>query len=301
MTLGVDIYRYQNVTDWAGLNGAVDFAWVKLTDGTGPAVVRGDKQVAGCKSVGLPVGGYHYAQPGSPETQANVFTQELRRLGALDLAPALDLEDPFTPNSYTRDFGVRFCRAILAAGYRPAVYMSASWAGVLRPDQWGIPGLVIWLAAYGVNNGQRNTAALTKHYPGRYDVHQFTSVGRVSGIAGNVDLNWSTIGVPRNTQEEDTVRNLILAQEKGSTKTWVGDGITRRHVADPKELEGLQYWIGQAGGDPDVHEGWEDLRVLGAEQVSSTAVELDGADLATLAGLVVDKLTTLRFEPRPPA
>jgi hypothetical protein len=106
--------------------------------------------------------------------------------------------------------------------------------------------------------------------------------------------------VPRNTQE-DTVRNLILAQEKGGTKTWVGNGMTRRHVADPKELEGLQYWIGQAGGDPVVHEGWEDLRVLGTEQTAAAPVKLDDVALSTLAGLVAGKLTTLRFEPRPPA
>jgi hypothetical protein len=67
---------------------------------------------------------------------------------------------------------------------------------------------------------------------------------------------------------EDPMKNLILAQEFGSTKTWVGDGIHRRHVEDPHELQGLQYWIGQKGGDPTVHSGWEDLRVLGIEIVA---------------------------------
>jgi GH25 family lysozyme M1 (1,4-beta-N-acetylmuramidase) len=303
MSLGVDIYRYQTVTDYRALASAVSYAWVKLTDGTGPAQVRGDKQVNGCKAAGIPVGGYHYAQPGNPVGQAAVFVGELRRLGAIDLAPALDMEAPFSPNATAKDFAIEFCWAVATLGYRPAVYMSASWAGALRPDQWGIPGLVIWLAAYGTNTGQRNTAALTKHYSGRYDVHQFTSVGRVTGISGNVDLNWAPAGAPLNhpAPQEDIVRNLILAQEKSSTKTWVGNGITRRHVADPKELEGLRYWIDLAGGDSTVHEGWEDLRVLGTEQAITTPVRLDDTDLTTLAGLVADKLTTLRFEPRPTA
>lgn len=202
--LGVDIYRYQTVTDWRALARSVGYAWVKLTDGNGPAVTRGDKQVNGCKSVGVPVGGYHWAQPGDPEHQASVFTGELRRLKALDLAPALDLEDEKFSLPTARDFGVRFCRAIARAGYRPAVYMSASWAGALRPDQWGIPNLIIWLAAYGTNDGERHSSAVARHYRGRYDVHQYTSNGRVPGISGAVDLNWSTIGVPRNgTNTED--------------------------------------------------------------------------------------------------
>lgn len=205
--LGVDIYRYQTVTDWRAFARSASYAWVKLTDGNGPAVVRGDKQVNGCRSVGVPVGGYHWAQPGDPEHQASVFVGELRRLKALDLAPALDLEDEKFSLSTARDFGVRFCRAIARSGYRPAVYMSASWAGALRPDQWGTPNLVIWLAAYGTNDGARRSSAVDRHYSGRYDVHQYTSNGRVPGVSGAVDLNWSTIGVPRNsTNTEDDMQ-----------------------------------------------------------------------------------------------
>lgn len=207
MSPGVDIYRYQTVTDWHALAGAVSWAYVKLTDGAGPAVVRGDKQVNGCQSVNIPVGGYHYAQPGNPEQQAAVLLSEIRRLGAVDLAPALDLEAPFTPGSAAKDFGIRFCRAVAEAGYRPAVYMSASWAGTMRPDQWGIPGLVIWVAAYGTNSGaaydpKRTPATVTRYYAGRYDIHQYTSTGRVAGISGVVDVN-EALTDTHNTQERD--------------------------------------------------------------------------------------------------
>lgn len=79
--------------------------------------------------------------------------------------------------------------------------------------------------------------------------------------------------------EENRVRNLILAEAKDrlpgedALRTWVGDGLTRRHVADPTELEGLQYWIGQMGGNPTVHRGWEDLRVLGVDITAPDAPE----------------------------
>src|SRR5690349_548268 len=93
MARGVDIYRYQTVTDWRAFGRAVGYAWVKLTDGRGVAVVRSDKQVNGCRSAGVPVGGYHFSQPGDPVRQADIFIGEVRRLKATDLAPALDLED----------------------------------------------------------------------------------------------------------------------------------------------------------------------------------------------------------------
>jgi len=65
-------------------------------------------------------------------------------------------------------------------------------------------------------------------------------------------------------QEDDSpMRNLILAHAADGSGIWVGDGITRRHVEDEDELNGLKFWISRKGGDPTVVEGWADLRVLG--------------------------------------
>lgn len=211
MSTGVDIYRYQTVTDWRALAGAVKFAWVKLTDGGGPAVVRGDKQVNGCKNAGILVGGYHYAQPSpAPEVQARVFNGELERLRADDIVPALDLEAPFTPNDTARQFAIRFLHEMVKYGHRPAVYMSASWAATLRPDRWDIPGLVIWIAAYGRNDGRRYPEAVTRFYPGRCDVHQYTSTGRVAGISGNVDVNEALTDIRNNLEEDDVSADEVF-------------------------------------------------------------------------------------------
>ena len=76
---------------------------------------------------------------------------------------------------------------------------------------------------------------------------------------------------PPAQETEDYMRNLILAQKKDSNEIWVGDGIHRRHISDPLELGGLQYWIGQKGGDPDIKEDWVDLRVLGVDITPSSS------------------------------
>lgn len=305
MATGADIYgKYQTVTNYPLLAQSITFAWVKLTDGARVASVPGDRVVQGCRDARIPVGGYHYAQEGSPTAQAGLLLAECRRLGALDIAPALDLEAPFQPDGEARDFGIRFCRAIAAAGHRPAVYMSASFAGALRPDLWNIPGLVIWLAAYGLNNGQRSPAAVLRHYAGRYDVHQYTSAGSLPGVRGLVDLNESFTDIRNHTKEGSDMRNLILARKVGadgkpdpSGEIWVGDGLTRRHIADPEELTGLQFWIKQRGGN-EVVQDFADLRVLGDVVGAAPKVELDYARFVNdVADRITAQLGTITWSP----
>lgn len=208
MALGIDIHPYyqRHVTSWPAVrDGGVRWVYVKVSDGTAAyhKTVSGieyvpDTHVHGAQSVGLPVGGYHYAQFGDPRAQAAVLVREVRRLGCT-LPPMLDMESPFTANLDAANFAIAFCRAVADAGYRPAVYMSASWAKVLRPDQWNIPGLVIWIAAYGTNTSRLpygGTSELVKvrsYYGGRLDIHQFGSTGHVAGIVDTVDVNQSFI------------------------------------------------------------------------------------------------------------
>ncbi|QXV63430.1 hypothetical protein CVV72_36990 [Amycolatopsis sp. TNS106] len=196
MALGIDIYsRFQTVTNWQAVKDhGVTFVFVKLTDGGGlPNGGRntGDALVAGARSVGIPVGGYHYAQASpSPEAQADVFIAEVRRLGATGCVPMLDLEDnppgsgaPNIPDARKRDFSIRFCNRVAGHGFRPGIYLNNSLAKMLRPDRFGVRDLVIWIARYGA----RPDAAA-----GHYDVHQYSDAGRVPGIrASSVDLNES--------------------------------------------------------------------------------------------------------------
>ena len=195
MARGTDVHPfYQRGLHWDQVSDLA-FVWVKVSDGGEPytradggVVYRPDTHVAGAKSRGIPVGGYHYAElrPG-PEKQAEVLLGEVRRLGATGVVPMLDIEAPLRPDGAARDFGIAFCRHVAAAGFRPAVYMSASFAKALRPDQWDVPGLVIVIARYGA----RPEAPGPGQYPGRYDVHQYTSGGTLSGSAGTVDFDES--------------------------------------------------------------------------------------------------------------
>lgn len=194
MALGIDIYRsFQTVTNWQSVkNAGVTYVYVKLSDGGGtPVGGRGDNEVNGAKSVGIPVGGYHFVQANpSPEAQADILLGEVTRLDATGCVPMLDLEDnpagsslPNIPDSQKTAFAVRFLNRVAAAGFRPGVYLNNALAKTLRPDQWGIPNLVIWIARYG---------ALPDAAAGRYDLHQYSSSGSIAGITANgIDLDES--------------------------------------------------------------------------------------------------------------
>lgn len=204
MARGTDVHPYyQRGLNWKAAPD-IHYAWVKVSDGgSAYSTTQGgvryvpDTHVAGAKAAGIPVGGYHYAQLGSPEAQADVFIREVRRLGATGVTPMLDLEAPFTPNAAARDFGIRFCTR-LATAFRPAVYMNNAFAKALRPDQWGIPGLVIVIARYGA---KPDAAA------GRYDVHQYSSSGTLPGSAGLVDLDESYTANHLAAQEADMLKD----------------------------------------------------------------------------------------------
>lgn len=189
--LGIDLYqRYNLVSDWHTVYAdGVRECYVKLTDGGGPAVVHGDAYVAGARAAGIKVGGYHFMEPTpSPETQAEVFAAELRRLNALDIAPALDLEAPAIPVGSRVDYAKRFLTHLQATlnMSKVVLYASASWMTTLKPDTWGISGLIDWVASYGTNSGAEQAVTA---YTGHVDVHQYTSAGHLAGISGAVDLD----------------------------------------------------------------------------------------------------------------
>jgi GH25 family lysozyme M1 (1,4-beta-N-acetylmuramidase) len=194
MAEGVDLYGlYNKVTDWNAVRAAgIEFAWVKLSDGNTNREDYG--YIAGGSRVGIVMGGYHYAQPGDPIAQANRLIDRCAAYGALGLAPALDLEDPFVPGAAAIDFSVRFLNQIVARGHVPCLYANNSMlSGVLGPVSAAVPGLKVWGARYG--------AGLTVPV----DVHQYTSTGRVPGISGDVDRNRGSVLLnrPIDTDEDD--------------------------------------------------------------------------------------------------
>lgn len=187
MAEGIDVYgKYQAVTSWAKVKEAgKEFVYVKLSDGNTDRDDYG--YVHQAQSAGLRTGGYHYAQFGDPVAQSDRLLRRCEEEGAFDLAPALDIESPFSPDSIAVDFAQRFIDEITASGNRFALYGNDTMMQYLIPRlRLGVG--VKWIARYS-SSGPRAA----------YDVWQYSSSGAVPGIvASGVDLNKG--GIPLNTK-----------------------------------------------------------------------------------------------------
>lgn len=233
MALLVDLYKaYNNVTDWSALAGAVSGAYLKYSDGTGGAHVPADGYAAGCLRAGIPFGGYHFAEPGDAVAQAQVFIAQYQRLGG-QLAPALDLESGGIPAAARATFARQFLETVHEAYPLVVLYASGSWLASLNPDAWPYPWDRTWCAEYGINNGARHAR---RAYGGRVDLHQYTSVGRIAGVSGNVDLDYTDdlsalllASAPASTVEDDMAAIPYDYQATG-TKDAAGNIPERCHV-----------------------------------------------------------------------
>lgn len=301
--LGLDVSRHQPsaAINWAVWKRTVGFIWVKGTDGTGRAPVEwADRKVRDAKAAGIPVGLYGYAQLGSPEAQADALYEECVRLNAFGIMPALDLEDPHPATAASRPFAVRFLQRLKARGItRPVLYGNKSMLNAINAEsiRTEVSGTIIWLAEYGANNGTRRPQT----YRGHVDVHQYTSVGRLLGYSGDLDLNESfnnlifANAVEDDVELTDQMRPFIWPHNETVQDT-VGSTLanTQSYAADlaknkvPTIIEKLD----------DISERLTALEARPSADVDegALAAELEARGIGGVtASQMVDILNTVRF------
>ncbi|MET0133666.1 MAG: glycoside hydrolase domain-containing protein [Kibdelosporangium sp.] len=131
--------------------------------------------------------------------------------------------------------------------------------------------------------------------------HLYQHVGTVYVNRIAADFNdvlnedWGQHNYVSPEEEDGPMRQLFLGKNVYGPDVWVGDGMTRRQVADVEELDGLRYLIGLRGGDNQVHD-IGDLRVLGLP-VEPKVFDVDEAALAAeLAERGIDGISAAEFK-----
>lgn len=285
---GIDIYqRYQTVNSWSQVrDSGVSYCWIKGTDGGGyPVGGRADVYSIGAKNVGIKRSIYHFAQlTPSPEDQADLFVSEVKRLGAYDIDPMLDLEAPFSANSVAESFAKRFISRVKAQGLQCGVYMNDFFANTLKPNEWDIDSL--WIARYG---------SLPTYRP--FDVHQYTSDGSIPGISGRVDVNWAYTERYLVTEEKDMELNEVidLTNDDGSRK-WaglqmgtdqitVGQGIQYAAAGGFRTAEFMKAWVQEIRSDVNALQTVTAAHSAKLEEISVKLDSIATGDL-TLAQII---------------
>ena len=185
---GIDVSRYQGVIDWQQVAVGKQFAIVRAVSSNSGGVYVDpyfEQNVAGAHDAGMRVGVYYYTYA---RTEAAVIN-ELETL--LPVLEGLRLEYPVFVDveaSSLQSLGrteltglVRFAMDILdQKGWFPGFYTYTNFAqNYLNMAE--LAEYPLWIADYRGFVG----------YQGSYDMWQYSSTGRVNGISGNVDLNYS--------------------------------------------------------------------------------------------------------------
>lgn len=194
MYKGIDVSSHQGKIDWGKVKASgVQFAILRA--GYGKISTQKDScfesNYAGAKAAGIPVGAYWYSYAMTPEEarkEADVFLEVIKGK-QFEYPVFYDVEEQKQFN-LGKDKVSAIIRAFLeeveSAGYWVGLYMSASPLSSYVADTIK-QRYCIWVANYGVSQPS---------YAGAYGLWQYSCTGRVDGINGNVDLDYSYTDYP---------------------------------------------------------------------------------------------------------
>ncbi|WP_448921581.1 GH25 family lysozyme [Eubacterium sp.] len=206
---GIDVSYHNGNLDWSVIKSAgVDFAFLRAAYrgyGDEGTLVRDSKfaeYIRGAQSYGIPVGAYIYSQAVTTKEavqEANYILNIVKNY-SLDLPIVFDYE--FSPSSSGRlnvawkegelnktkmtNITLAFCNTIKSAGYDVMVYANKTFLNKnIDHEVIEDAGYEIWLAHY----------TKSTDYTGDYRIWQYTSTGRIPGIADKVfDCNFMYSG-----------------------------------------------------------------------------------------------------------
>lgn len=199
---GIDVSQWNGSINWKNVkNAGIEFAFIRGAyrgygaKGTLVKDTTADYNFEQSKKSGVPVGAYIFSQA---ITEAEAIEEANYLLDIVDgydisLPLVLDFEyasdgNGLTGRLYNANLSVSkatsicraFCKTIEEAGYTAMVYANKDMLeNDLNADQLS-KDYKIWLAHYTSKT----------NYKGDYNFWQFTSTGKVSGISGNVDINY---------------------------------------------------------------------------------------------------------------
>lgn len=206
---GIDVSYHNGTLNWSTIKAAgVDFAILRAAyrgygdEGTLVRDTKFAEYIQGAQSQGIPVGAYIYSQAISTAEavqEANYILNIVRGY-SLDLPIVFDYEfagvktgrldsawaDGDIDKNDMTNIALAFCNTIKNAGYDAMVYANKTFLNTnLDHARIENAGYKIWLAHYTTYTD----------YKGAYNIWQYTSTGKIPGIANKVfDCNFMYSG-----------------------------------------------------------------------------------------------------------
>lgn len=196
-TFGIDVSKWNGTIDWNAVkNSGVSYVIIRCgyrgsSAGTLVEDPKFKANIKGATSAGIKVGVYFFSQAinNSEAVEEASMVLQLIKDYKISYPVFLDVESSGGRadkiDSVTRTEVIKsFCQTIENGGYTAGVYANKNWLNT-KMDAKQLTKYKIWLAQY---------AAAPTYTTTKYDLWQYKSTGKVSGISGNVDLNISYLG-----------------------------------------------------------------------------------------------------------
>ena len=207
---GIDVSSHQGKINWDSVSKyGIDFTILRLGYGDNLSYqddVQFLNNVNGTVNYNIPYGVYlySYALKETGATGLNVESESidsevehtLRILNSLNFSQRqnlklpvyIDMEDAstlFLGKGVLTKLADRFCNKIVSAGYQCGIYANRDWLTNKLDAVYLEKKYQIWLAHYTYDYNVKS------NYNGAYQIWQYSSQGKISGIKGNVDTNIS--------------------------------------------------------------------------------------------------------------
>ena len=191
-TMGIDVSKHNGNIDWNAVkNSGVSFVIIRCGyRGSATGVLVEDPKfrsnIKGAKAAGLKVGVYFFSQAVNEVEAVEEASMAVSLVSGygLDMPIFLDVEsaggraDGISKDTRTAACKA-FCQTVQNSGYSAGIYANKTWLNE-KINTSSLTSYKIWLAQY---------ASAPTYTTTRYDMWQYSSKGRISGISGDVDLD----------------------------------------------------------------------------------------------------------------
>ena len=276
---GIDVSHWQKDIDWASVakNKKVDFVILRCGYGSDTEShddAKWQANVTACEEYGIPYGVYLY----SYATSSSMIDSEVAHIKRLlkghtpSLPIYLDMEDKSVTSSCTASqissMAKRYCKKMDAAGFKSGVYASTYYWYKYLDKYAKSDKHYHWVAQYSDYCAYADEELVAQYGADwavyrdyhSYEMWQYASTGSVSGISGNVDMNYwyGSMGLISDT----TVSNT----QDGSKIVW------------SSTPQANSYYIYRRTGDDS---SYKKIDVVDADTLSYVDDSADGGKLYT--------------------
>lgn len=229
---GIDLSHYNTVNDWNAIKLAgVKFAYFKATQGTGFNDPQFVNFVQGAKSVGIPCGGYHYANLSDPVAEAQHFKSIIDQY-QLELLPVLDLEE----SASSVDL-VQWVRTFANALDRKFILYTGNWFIEQYPSINQLSDIPLWTSYY------QNTPPPDEQGWKYWTIWQYSDKASVPGIQDLVDVDY---GVSLN--------QILVNGEPPKMEPWLKEALIQSitQLNQKGYISSPDLWINKVNNDQDI-------------------------------------------------